>query len=134
VTVTAVDPAAMMRRVGRLLTRTSKVRFVDGTAEALPLPDGSADALWSIASVHHWPDLDRGLSEAARVLRPGGRFAFVERQVAPNAHGLASHGWTRAQADALADACASAGFAEVAVQEGESQRGAVWAVTGRTPD
>jgi ubiquinone/menaquinone biosynthesis C-methylase UbiE len=133
-TVTAVDPARVMRRVGRLLTRSSRVRYVDGTAEALPLPDASADVVWSIATVHHWQDIDTGLAECARVLRAGGRFAFVERQVGPDAHGLASHGWTRDQADALAERCVAAGFVDVAVVEGESQRGPVWAVTGAGPN
>src|SRR4051812_30795642 len=35
--VTGVDPAAVMLRVARRLARTEGVRFVDGTAEALPL-------------------------------------------------------------------------------------------------
>src|SRR4051794_14210881 len=51
VSVTAVDPAAVMRRVGRLLTWTRRVRFVSGVAESLPMADAVADAVWSIASV-----------------------------------------------------------------------------------
>lgn len=55
-----------MLRVARALTRASRsdtatVRYQDGTAEALPLPDGSATVAWSLATVHHWHDLDAGL-------------------------------------------------------------------------
>jgi ubiquinone/menaquinone biosynthesis C-methylase UbiE len=35
--------------------------YLQGGAEALPLPDESASVVWSIASVHHWADLDAGL-------------------------------------------------------------------------
>jgi ubiquinone/menaquinone biosynthesis C-methylase UbiE len=48
--------------------------------------------------VHHWHDLDAGLAEVRRVLRPSGRFLAIERQVEPGATGLASHGWTAEQA------------------------------------
>ena len=39
----------------------------------------------------------------------------MERRVAPDATGLAGHGWTDAQAAAFAEACRVAGFAEVTV-------------------
>src|SRR5207244_5069284 len=72
--VTGVDPAPVMLRVARLLTRRSEpVRYVEGAAEALPAADGSASVVWSLATVHHWIDLDAGLREARRVLRSGGR-------------------------------------------------------------
>ena len=69
--VVGIDPAPVMLRVARRLTRTrpsSAVRYLAGTAEALPLPDDSATVVWSLATVHHWRDLDAGLEEALRVL------------------------------------------------------------------
>ena len=71
-----VDPAPVMLRLARLLTRRSArtVRYAEGSAEALPLPDSSVSVAWSIASVHHWADLDAGLHEVRRVLKPGGRW------------------------------------------------------------
>ncbi|MFF2467959.1 class I SAM-dependent methyltransferase [Streptomyces mirabilis] len=36
-------------------------------AEALPFADGSFDAAMAIMTVHHWPDLHRGLAELRRV-------------------------------------------------------------------
>jgi SAM-dependent methyltransferase len=54
-----------------------------GQAEALPAADASLDAVVStlvLCSVH---DLQRTLAEVHRVLRPGGRFLFVEHVAAP---------------------------------------------------
>lgn len=34
----------------------SRVAWVEGTAEKVPLPDASATAVWSLATVHHWKD------------------------------------------------------------------------------
>ena len=68
--------------------------------------------LWSIATVHHWRDLDAGLAEARRVLAPGGRLLAIERRTRAGARGLASHGWTDEQAALFAGACRAAGFSD----------------------
>src|SRR5262245_12784395 len=39
--VSGIDPAPVMLRTARVLTRDSKVRYVEGTAEELPQPDAS---------------------------------------------------------------------------------------------
>ena len=97
--VTGVDPASIMVRVARWSTPPgTSVAWAEGVAEALPLPDGSATVVWSLAAVHHWADIDQGLAEAYRVLSSGGRLLAVERRVRPGASGHASHGWTEAQA------------------------------------
>jgi SAM-dependent methyltransferase len=109
--VVGVDPAAVMLRVARWSgTKGGRVRYEEGVAEALPLADGSASVLWSLASVHHWQDVDRALDEAHRVLRPGGRLVAIERRTVPGATGLASHGWTPEQAEAFAALCTRHGF------------------------
>ena len=116
-TVVGVDPAPVMLRVARLLTRRSAhaVRYAEGSAEALPLPDSSVSVAWCIASVHHWADLDTGLQEARRALKPGGRLVAIERLTRPGATGLASHGWTPEQASAFADRCLAHGFTSARV-------------------
>jgi SAM-dependent methyltransferase len=47
-----------------------------GTAEEIPLPDDSVDAVL-VAQAWHWFDTERAVKEVARVLRPGGRLGLV---------------------------------------------------------
>jgi ubiquinone/menaquinone biosynthesis C-methylase UbiE len=115
--VIGLDPAPVMLTLARRLTRRdASITWTEGAAEAMPLPDGSATVVWSIATVHHWRDLDAGLSEVRRVLAPGGRLLAIERRTRPGARGLASHGWADGQADAFADRCRAAGLAHVSVE------------------
>jgi len=114
--VTGVDPAAAMLRLGRWLTairRVPNVTFVNGAAEAVPLPDANATVVWALSSLHHWADRAAGLAEATRVLAPGGRILISERLVQPGARGHAAHGLTRDQADQLAVELTTAGFNDV---------------------
>lgn len=114
---TGVDPAAVMLRIARLLTRSSaKVHYVEGAAEAVPMPDRSASAVWSIATVHHWSDIDVGLREVCRLLLPGGRLVALERRAHRGARGLESHGGTDEQATAFADRCREHGFTDVRLE------------------
>lgn|SRR5262249_55633987 len=115
--VTGVEPASVMLTLARRLTgRDLLISWAEGAAEALPLPDGSATVLWSISSVHHWPDLDAGMSEARRVLATRGRFLAIERRTRPGATGLASHGWTDAQAESFAERCRTVGFTDIHIE------------------
>ena len=132
--VTAVDPAPVMLRVARLLTRSSvAVRYVAGAAEALPVPDDSASVVWSIATVHHWADIDAGLREMRRVLRDGGRLVAIERRTRPGARGHAGHGWTDDQAEAFAEQCREHGFADVRVERNTIGRRSTVSVIATAP-
>jgi len=67
--VTAVEPdAAMLAELRRGLP---EVRALGGSAEAIPLPDGSVDAVLC-GQAMHWFDMSRAVPEIARVLVPGG--------------------------------------------------------------
>jgi SAM-dependent methyltransferase len=72
--VVAVEPIAEMRE--QLRRAVPGVEALEGTAEALPLGDSSADAI-TVAAAFHWFRRDEALAEFARVLRPGGRLAIV---------------------------------------------------------
>ena len=52
--------------------------MVDGTAEALPIPDASFDAVVASLVLCTVADPDQALAEVGRVLRPGGRLRFYE--------------------------------------------------------
>ena len=131
-TVTGVDPAPVMLRVARMLTRNpASIAYLAGSAEQLPLEDDSVTMLWSIATVHHWADVDAGLGEAGRVLRPGGRLVVLERRRKPEARGHASHGWTDEQASAFAERGEEHGFVDIKVDRHRTPRGARLSVTGR---
>jgi ubiquinone/menaquinone biosynthesis C-methylase UbiE len=129
---TGVDPAPVMLRVARLL-RGRNITYVEGGAESLPLPDAAAAVVWSIASVHHWPELEAGLAEAFRVLEPGGRFLAIERATVAGATGIASHGWTEEQATAFGDRCRAAGFVDVQISHHPTRRRTVVAVLATKP-
>jgi ubiquinone/menaquinone biosynthesis C-methylase UbiE len=117
--VVGVDPAPVMLRVARALgsfrRRGADAHYLEGTAEELPLADGSVSVLWSLSTVHHWRDLTAGLEQARRVLRPAGRLLAIERNVAPGPSGHGPHGWTDAQAEGFADHCRATGFTDVEV-------------------
>jgi len=71
---------AYIRHAKRELKRWSRIRFIVGKAEALPLPDNNQDAVTSIFLVHELPPKIRRrvLSECARVLKPGGRLVLID--------------------------------------------------------
>lgn len=132
--VTGIDPAPIMLRVARLLTRRRPtVRYLEGVAEAIPLPAHSASIVWSIATVHHWGDVDAGLREAHRVLVPSGRLVAIERETKPGARGHASHGWTSQQAAGFMERCVEHGFTEARVERATSGRRSTISVVASAP-
>ena len=73
-TLTAVEPVAAM---GAQLTKLlPDVRLVNGTAESIPLPSASADAV-VCAQAFHWFSTEAALAEIHRVLKPDGRLGLV---------------------------------------------------------
>lgn len=71
--VLAIDQSERMVE----LTRARGVDARLGDVQRLPLSDGEFDCELAAWMLYHVPDLDRALSELARVLRPGGRLVAV---------------------------------------------------------
>jgi SAM-dependent methyltransferase len=76
------SPPELRRRRERLLAR-AEGEMVDlsgpnALAELAARPDGSADTVISVTTLCSMPDLPATIAAAHRVLRPGGRFLFLE--------------------------------------------------------
>ncbi len=72
-----LDPAlGMLRRA-----RDRGLASVQADGRALPLPEGAVDAVVVVDALHHMPDQDQVVAEAARVLAPGG--VLVVREFDP---------------------------------------------------
>jgi demethylmenaquinone methyltransferase / 2-methoxy-6-polyprenyl-1,4-benzoquinol methylase len=80
--VTVADINANMLAVGETRAAERKlgerVAFVEANAETLPFGDGLYDAVTIAFGIRNVPKIDRALSEAHRVLKPGGRFLCLE--------------------------------------------------------
>jgi demethylmenaquinone methyltransferase/2-methoxy-6-polyprenyl-1,4-benzoquinol methylase len=74
--VTGLDFSEKM--LERARQKSSAVRWVQGDLLALPFDDASFDAATVGFGVRNVADLDAGLRELRRVLRPGGRLAILE--------------------------------------------------------
>ena len=74
VSVVAVEPVAAMRDV--LARSAPEATVLEGTAESIPLPAASVDAV-TVAQAFHWFDAEAALVEIHRVLRPGGGLGLI---------------------------------------------------------
>lgn len=72
--VIAVEPSAPMREA--LAVALPGTRVMDGSAESIPLDDGSVDAV-VVGQAYHWFDPEIANPEMARVLRPGGALGLI---------------------------------------------------------
>ncbi|WP_035840749.1 class I SAM-dependent methyltransferase [Kitasatospora azatica] len=74
--VTGVEPSAPMRAEAERLSGHPRVRYLAGSAEALPVPDAGFELALLSRVVHHLPDRPAAARELARALRPGGRLVL----------------------------------------------------------
>ena len=85
--VIAIDPSAVGRKLAakRLAASPIPVDFAGLDGERLPLDDNSVDnavSTWTLCTI---PDASAAVREVRRVLRPGGRFFFLEHGLSPDA-------------------------------------------------
>jgi ubiquinone/menaquinone biosynthesis C-methylase UbiE len=71
--VYGVEPSSRMREIAARSAPAGPVTYLDGSAERIPLPDGSCDVVVMFLSLHHVRDRRTAAGEVARVLRSGGR-------------------------------------------------------------
>ena len=74
--VTGLDFSAPM--LERARGKSSEIEWIEGDALALPFADESFDAVTIGFGLRNLPNVERGLTELRRVLRPGGRLAILE--------------------------------------------------------
>jgi ubiquinone/menaquinone biosynthesis C-methylase UbiE len=110
--VIAVEPLDEMR--AHLERAVPEAESLAGTAEEIPLADGSVDAI-VCAQAFHWFDPERALPEIRRVLRPGAGLALIynsrdledpiqkrlDEMLEPY-RGTAARHWVKAHEDVLA--------------------------------
>jgi ubiquinone/menaquinone biosynthesis C-methylase UbiE len=109
--LTLTEPDPHMRRrlvlaVSQGVERPFTVEISDAAATALPVPDASRDAVVCTLVLCTVPDPQAVLREVVRVLRPGGRFVYLEHVAAWDNPGRLR--WQRALEPAwriLADGC-----------------------------
>jgi len=78
---TGIDPSELMLDAAK--NKKSDVKWKQGTAENIPLPDNSIDGVVATLTLHHWTSLEKGFKELARVLKAGSPvviFTFTPEQ------------------------------------------------------
>jgi arsenite methyltransferase len=113
-----------LARKNQAEAQVTNAEFLEGTMEAIPLPDGSIDVLISNCVVNLSADKPAVFREAFRVLKPGGRLAIsdiVLRRTLPEPVQRAMGLWTGCVAGALLEGTyqgqlAQAGFEEIGIE------------------
>jgi ubiquinone/menaquinone biosynthesis C-methylase UbiE len=85
--ITAIDPNPGMERElkDRLKKRRVQVHFFRASAESLPFDDQSFQTVVSTLTMCTIPDLQKALAEIRRVLKPTGKFLFLEHGLSRDA-------------------------------------------------
>jgi len=80
--IVGLDISEGMLQVGRQkITKanlSSKIKMIVGDSENIPFPDNTFDAITVSFGVRNFENLDKGLTEILRVLKPGGKFVVLE--------------------------------------------------------
>ena len=83
--IVGLDLSEGMLSVGRKKIKekglSGRIEMIQGDSEALPFEDNSFDAITVAFGVRNFENLNKGLSEIYRVLKPGGTFVVLETSV-----------------------------------------------------
>jgi len=116
--VIAVDTSAKMIEVGReqaLRHGIKNIEFRLGDMEEVPIRDGRIDLVFFSQSLHHALHPERAVSEAKRILRPGGRIVILDlaKHRFEEARELYADEWLGFSESELESMLEEAGFTEV---------------------
>ncbi len=70
--VVGIEPSIKMRETAIGKGSMPGVRYIEGSAEAIPLGDGECDAAWLSMVIHHVGNIGACIAELSRILKPGG--------------------------------------------------------------
>ena len=116
--VIAVEPSAAMLKAARNRVRMAHLENVElrsGRLEQLPVEDQTLHGALVVLVLHHVADIDRGLAEMHRVLKPGGVALIVD--LLPHKVEMfrekMGHKWMGFAPDRLAEQLRHAGFTDI---------------------
>jgi ubiquinone/menaquinone biosynthesis C-methylase UbiE len=85
VLVTGIDPGILRRKIIRRARAAGiEVKLLPLSAESIPAEDAHFDTLVSTFTLCSIPDVEQALAEMHRVLKPTGRFLYLEHGAAPD--------------------------------------------------
>jgi len=114
-TVHCIDNSPRMVQLGRALAKKeqlSNLTYVLGDIEKVPLPSGSIDLALLSQALHHAENPRKAISEAFRILKPGGRVLILDLRAHKfeKAHELYADRWLGFKENDLHDWLEEAGF------------------------
>ena len=63
--------------------KIKNAKFIEGRSDEIPFDDNTFDIITCSQSFHHYPDTDKAMQEAKRVLKPGGLYILSDTGVGP---------------------------------------------------
>src|SRR4051794_40450269 len=119
------DEMLALARENQLKAGVENVEWLRGTIEEVPLPSATVDVVISNCVINLSGDKEQTLTEAARVLKPGGRFAVSDVVADPDMDEATRRDmeqWTGCIAGALTteqfrEALTAAGLEQIAIEE-----------------
>jgi ubiquinone/menaquinone biosynthesis C-methylase UbiE len=81
VVATDLTPRMLAKAAGHIKVEHPNVWYVVADAEALPFLDETFDVVTCRIAPHHFPDPEKFVREAARVLKPNGQFLLIDNVV-----------------------------------------------------
>lgn len=89
-TYVGMDLAQSAVDLANKLHQVTNLKFIQGSAESIPLADNSVDVVLNVESCHAYGSVDKFLSEVKRVLKPGGLLLLVDFRSVENTNLLKS--------------------------------------------